>query len=66
MSDFVLSPDEFASKLEEIQIDCVNGADDNEDTFHKLADELMCSLLRDLGYDEGVDIFESIDKSYAW
>lgn len=32
---------------------------------HILADELMCKLLRELGYGEGVDIFEKMDKWYA-
>lgn len=32
---------------------------------HILADELMCKLLRELGYGEGVDIFEKMDKWYS-
>ena len=32
---------------------------------HILADELMCKLLRELGYSEGVDIFEKMDKWYS-
>lgn len=32
---------------------------------HVLADELMCKLLRELGYGEGVDIFEQMDKWYS-
>ena len=39
----------------------------NNDTemAHILADELMCKLLRELGYGEGVDIFEQMDKWYS-
>lgn len=32
---------------------------------HLKADELMCKLLVDLGYKEGVIIFEKEDKYYA-
>ena len=41
--------------------------DRNNDTemAHILADELMCKLLRELGYGEGVDIFEQMDKWYS-
>lgn len=41
--------------------------DRNNDTemAHILADELMCKLLRELGYGEGVDIFEKMDKWYS-
>lgn len=31
---------------------------------HIQADELMCELLRELGYGEGVEIFEQMDKWY--
>lgn len=37
--------------------------DNNPEMKHILADELMCKLLRELGYGEGVDIFE---KMYIW
>ena len=32
---------------------------------HILADKLMCDILRELGYSEGVDIFESMYKWYS-
>lgn len=38
---------------------------DNTEMAHILADELMCKLLRELGYGEGVDIFEKMDKWYS-
>lgn len=39
----------------------------NSDTemAHIHADELMCELLRELGYGEGVDIFEKMSKWYS-
>jgi len=39
--------------------------DNFPETAHILADELMCKLLRELGYSEGVDIFEKMEKWYA-
>ena len=32
---------------------------------HIEADDLMCELLKDLGYGEGVEIFEEMGKWYA-
>lgn len=37
----------------------------NTEMAHILADELMCKLLREFGYGEGVDIFEQMDKWYS-
>ena len=37
----------------------------NTEMAHILADELMCDLLRELGYGDGVDIFEKMYKWYA-
>lgn len=37
---------------------------DNE-ISHCRADEILCAFLRELGYGEIVDVFESIDKWYA-
>ena len=39
--------------------------DHNTEMAHILADELMCKLLRELGYGEGVDLFEKMDKWYS-
>jgi len=32
---------------------------------HYEADNLMCGLLRRLGYGDGIDVFEEMDKWYA-
>ncbi len=37
----------------------------NTEKTHILADELICKLLRELGYGEGVDIFEQMYKWYS-
>ena len=35
------------------------------DDGHEKADELMCELLRELGYGEAVEIFEKMKKWYS-
>ena len=37
----------------------------DEEDAHVLADALMCEILRELGYGEGVDIFLNMSKWYA-
>lgn len=39
--------------------------DNDTEMRHILADELMCKLLRELGYGEGVDIFEKMSLWYS-
>lgn len=55
----MMTPAEFADKMREI-----SRAGDTE-MDHCEADDLMCALLRSLGYGEGVDIFEEMPKWYA-
>lgn len=50
---------EFAQKMREI-----SKYGDIEES-HGKADDLMCRLLRELGYGDGIDIFEAMDKWYA-
>ena len=38
---------------------------DDPEEAHYLADEILCELLCELGYDEIVDIFDNINKWYA-
>ena len=54
------SPEVFKESMERI----ANGNDDTE-TNHVSADELMCELLTSLGYGEGVEIFKNMDKWYS-
>lgn len=51
----------FADAMREI----AKQAEDDEEIGHHAADDLMCELLRELGYGEGIDIFESMPKWYA-
>jgi len=57
----VKTPKEFKEKMQELDLT----ADGDCEIFHGKADELMCEMLIDLGYGEGVQIFTSADKWYA-
>lgn len=72
---FVFKPDDFCSNSElkykefspewfarEMQKIARTGGGELE---HIEADELMCSLLRELSYGEGVDTFEKMGKWYS-
>ena len=56
-----MSPDEFRDRITEI---AKRAPYDPEDA-HGKADDLMCEILTNLGYGEGVKIFEEMDKWYA-
>lgn len=51
----------FANEMRRIKRQCK----DYPETTHVMMDECMCRLLRELGYGEGVDIFEDTGKWYA-
>ena len=57
--DMMMSREDFAKKMQELS--------DMNDTegAHCEMDDLLCDMLRELGYGEGVDIFEARDKWYA-
>lgn len=59
-----MKPDEFEQKMLEIKNEYYYN-DDDEEVCHEKFDELMCALLRKLGYGKGVDIFEGTPKWYA-
>lgn len=54
-----MTPEEFAARMREI----MQGGD--KEIEHEVADSLMCDVLRNLGYEDGVAIFESADRWYA-
>lgn len=56
----VMSPDDFF--VEMIRIDQFYK---DEEMRHVEADGLMCDLLRSLGYEKGVQVFDSMHKWYA-
>lgn len=57
--DKIMTPEAFTVNMRNIA-----QMPDVEDA-HGQADELMCELLRSLGYEEGVKLFERMDKWYA-
>ena len=56
-----MSPDEFRDRMLEI----AKGAEYDPEEHHGEADDLMCEILTDLGYGEGVKVFEEMDRWYA-
>jgi hypothetical protein len=56
-----VSPKEFKEKM--LEIFPLTGYD--EEAAHGDADMLMCELLSELGYEDGVKIFETSDRWYA-
>lgn len=54
-----MTPEEFAAKMAEI------ADDDNQENRHLAGDHLLCRLLIELGFDEGVAVFESMGKWYS-
>lgn len=51
----------FAERMRAIRLEY----EDDEEVCHEKMDDLMCSTLRNLGYGEGVDIFENTPKWHA-
>jgi len=56
------TPKEFKQAMKEIYPE--DGCYD-EEISHGCADDLLCVVLRELGYGEGIDIFDKGDKWYA-
>lgn len=54
-----MSPKEFCDEMKRLA-----KVNDTE-AWHIYADDLMCSLLRTLGYEDGVKVFESEKKWYS-
>ncbi len=57
----VLTPQEFKDQMHDIRVQY----GDNEEIAHSIMDGMMCDLLIDLGYGEGVAEFEAQNKWYA-
>ena len=54
-----MTPEQFAERMNEIALNI------DLEMSHGDADELMCELLANLGYAEGVTIFVNMDKWYT-
>ena len=54
-----MTPEQFKQKMKKI-----SKSFDTEGA-HAEADDLMCELLRVLGYSDGIDIYQKMSKWYA-
>ena len=54
-----LTPAEFAAKMRE------QAARGDTEMAHSDADEIIVQLLRQLGYDEGADIYNNMERWFA-
>lgn len=55
-----MTPEEFKRKMQEI---CSNT--DDREAMHGEADDLLCNMLIQLGYGDGVRVYEQTPKWYA-
>ena len=53
-----MTPEEFAKAMKK-------ASDYDEEDAHSKMDGIMADLLRQLGYGEGIDIFENTNKWYS-
>ena len=53
-----MTPDEFREKM-------IAAQSADAEVAHSKMDELMCELLRELGYGSGVDVFDYQERWYA-
>lgn len=61
-----MTPQEFKEKMDDVvksELDPIFGFD--AEIAHVHADDLMCELLIQLGYEEGVQIFNDMPKYYS-
>lgn len=56
-----MTPKDFKEKMLEIE---AMGRDDIE-ASHAAADDLLCDVLAELGYIEGVNVYQELEKWYA-
>jgi hypothetical protein len=56
-----MTPKTFKTRMANLFYSSIN----DPEYYHGKMDELMCELLRSLGYGDGIDIFESAEKWYA-
>lgn len=59
-----MTPNEFAAKMQEAY-ETHYVKENDEEVVHIVMDGIMCDLLRQLGYGEGIDIFNNTPMWYA-
>jgi hypothetical protein len=57
-----MTPKLFAEKMKKLNIEFGHA---DPEALHGCADDLMCLTLTQLGYKEGVEIFEDMNKKYS-
>ena len=62
MAGLMITAAEFERRMREINEDRIR--DRNEEKSHQEADRLMCEVLKSLGYDAGVRVFEGMPRWY--
>jgi len=60
-----ISPAEFERRMREISEFHHPGRSCDPEWQHGMADDLMCAVLRELGYGAGVEIFVKMEKWYS-
>lgn len=56
-----MSAEEFYEKMSRLKNEC----GEDYELFHVKADDLMCELLKEIGYSKGVEVFENADVWYS-
>lgn len=59
----IITPDEFTERMNYLKEH--PGLKNDKEAQHIVMDALMCEVLEQLGYAEGVEIFENTPKWYA-
>ena len=62
IKEIAITPEEFAKRMQGIK-ELYSDFHDTDER-HIAMDNLMCELLRELGYGEGIDIFDNTSKWY--
>jgi len=60
-----MTPEEFRQAMVDIYSESPEDECYDEDVAHGAADYLLCRVLRELGYQDGVDLFERATRWYA-
>ena len=63
----MMTPEEFWLKMATLISECTYDGeyDPYEEILHIKMDELMCDLLKELGYEKGVEVFKRAPKWYS-
>jgi len=60
MEEKIMTPEEFAEYMQYL-----HDLNSDQEQTHIRMDALMCELLRNLGYEKGIEIFDKTSKWYS-